>query len=470
MPLIVREIAGPTASTRSRPTATPARDVAGARRRPGRAVDWRADRAGQRLRPRPARRPRPGSPARASARASSSHDPGAAAQVAAERSPSRSARNERAGWPVERCAGPGVERRGRATRFERRLHGDDATRSTPPSATSSRRVLRRAALPSSAAGCCVARPRRASAGAGAIAAVSDGFLHYYLGGTADARSRGVAVQEPDRRDARPRRRARAAAQPRRRRHARRRARGVQARLRQRELPFRTHELVCDPAAYESSRRRPRAGEFFPAYRRRADATSAWYRRRAALPRGGGGSVGVVPRPVGIDALLDQAPDLRDLGSSASPGHSVRPTVPWPMTLFSAHPAPGRITARLAAGRGQRRLAGRVEPLTVQLPGEVADDQRFARLGADRVRGVVADRGDAGGLRVEALGVGADHGLGDAAGAARVERCRSGRRARCSRCRSSRCRCGGSGRCRARSPAPRPRCSCSWSPCGGRPPP
>ena len=102
--------------------------------------------------------------------------------------------------------------------------------------------------------------------AAALAAVSDGFLHYYLSGTADAHRRrapsknliiactelaaelgmalnlGGGVRPGD---------------------------GLEEFKRgfaNRELPFRTHELVCDPGAYaELSRGRPGDG-FFPLYR------------------------------------------------------------------------------------------------------------------------------------------------------------------------------------------------------------
>ncbi len=107
--------------------------------------------------------------------------------------------------------------------------------------------------------------------AAALAAVSDGFLHYYLSGTADAHRRrapsknlivactelaeelgmplnlGGGVKPGD---------------------------GLEEFKRgfaNRELPFRTHELICDPAAYEELSRGRDAEGFFPLYRAPASA-------------------------------------------------------------------------------------------------------------------------------------------------------------------------------------------------------
>jgi hypothetical protein len=107
----------------------------------------------------------------------------------------------------------------------------------------------------------------AQASAGAIAVASDGYLHYYLGGTADAAledspmknlfasmvalaeelgmplNLGGGVQPGDSLDSFKRGFASAAA------------------------PFRTHEVVCDSAAYEElSAAAPAPQGFFPAYR------------------------------------------------------------------------------------------------------------------------------------------------------------------------------------------------------------
>ena len=132
-------------------------------------------------------------------------------------------------------------------------------------------------------------------GAAAIAAVSDGILHYYLGGTADSARDAVAVQERGRRDARPRRRARPAAQPRRRRQAA--GDGLEEFKRgfaNAELPFRTHEVVCDAEAYERlAAGREAAAAFFPRLPRRlsdqrgstsADPAAVVGRRRRSAAR------------------------------------------------------------------------------------------------------------------------------------------------------------------------------------------
>lgn len=108
--------------------------------------------------------------------------------------------------------------------------------------------------------------------AGAIAAVSDGYLHYYLGGTADdalgdspmknlfasmtslagelglSLNLGGGIEPGDSLDSFKQGFANATA------------------------PFRTHEIVCDPAAYEGLSGGPEAGgSFFPRYRAPAGA-------------------------------------------------------------------------------------------------------------------------------------------------------------------------------------------------------
>lgn len=106
-------------------------------------------------------------------------------------------------------------------------------------------------------------------GAGAIAALSDGVLHYYLGGTADealedSPFKNVVAAMMDLAD----------------------ELGVPLNLggglrpgdgledfkrgfANAELPFITHEVVCDPAAYERLSGGREAGGFFPAYRAQA---------------------------------------------------------------------------------------------------------------------------------------------------------------------------------------------------------
>ncbi len=110
--------------------------------------------------------------------------------------------------------------------------------------------------------------RRAEAGAAAILGTSDGVLHYYLGGTADrfreaSPFKNVVAAMLDRADE------------------------LQLPLNlgggvtagdgletfkrgfaNAELPFRTHELVCDQGEYERLAAGRDAGDFFPAYRAR----------------------------------------------------------------------------------------------------------------------------------------------------------------------------------------------------------
>jgi Acetyltransferase (GNAT) domain len=112
----------------------------------------------------------------------------------------------------------------------------------------------------------LARSPAGDRAAGAIAALSDGLLHYYLGGTGDAHREaspfksvvaamldladelgvplnlGGGIQPGDGLERFKRGFANA------------------------ELPFHTHELVCDPEAYARLTAGRDAGDFFPAYR------------------------------------------------------------------------------------------------------------------------------------------------------------------------------------------------------------
>ena len=79
---------------------------------------------------------------------------------------------------------------------------------------------------------------------------SDGYLHYYLSGSADSHLRDSPMKNVVAALVELAAELGAAAQPRRRHHPRRPPRGVQARLRQpRASPGARSELVCDPAAY-----------------------------------------------------------------------------------------------------------------------------------------------------------------------------------------------------------------------------
>lgn len=102
--------------------------------------------------------------------------------------------------------------------------------------------------------------------AAAIAAISDGFLHYYLSGTADAhrpkapsKNLIVACTELGQELGLPLNLG-GGVRP---------GDGLEEFKRgfaNRELPFRTHELVCDPAAYEELTAGRDAEGFFPLYR------------------------------------------------------------------------------------------------------------------------------------------------------------------------------------------------------------
>jgi hypothetical protein len=103
-------------------------------------------------------------------------------------------------------------------------------------------------------------------GAGAIAALSDGLLHYYLGGTADAHReaspfKNVASAMLDLADE--------LGLPLNLGGGVRSGDGLERFKRgfaNAELPFRTHELICDPPTYERLSEGRDAGGFFPAYR------------------------------------------------------------------------------------------------------------------------------------------------------------------------------------------------------------
>ena len=134
------------------------------------------------------------------------------------------------------------------------------------SATSSSRGTSARSSASTAPGCCsVDSPDGATAAAG-IAALSDGLLHYYLGGTADAHlgdspfknvveamielaaELGVALNLGG--GLRP-------------------GDGLEEFKRgfaNGELPFRTHEIVCDPEAYRRLSADREDSGFFPQYR------------------------------------------------------------------------------------------------------------------------------------------------------------------------------------------------------------
>jgi len=173
-------------------------------------------------------------------------------------------RNERRGWSVEATPGPEAPAAGRAA-FER-AYGETMARTG-----AAERYLYEGSyferLLAAKRSWLVLASRDGAALAGAIAVASDGYLHYYLGGTADEAlddspmknlfaamialggelglpvNLGGGVKPGDSLDEFKRGFASA------------------------DAPFRTHELICDPRAYEELSAGADAPEgFFPAYR------------------------------------------------------------------------------------------------------------------------------------------------------------------------------------------------------------
>lgn len=171
--------------------------------------------------------------------------------------------NERRGWSVETVLGPAApaaDRDGFAVAYEQTMRRAGAARRY----FFSREYLD-AVLSFQHSWLLVARCS-GEVGAAAIAAVSDPVLHYFLGGTTDAAREaspfknvvaamleladrlelplnlGGGIEPGDGLDVFKRGFANA------------------------ELPFETHEIICDPAAYETLAPGHDAGGFFPAYR------------------------------------------------------------------------------------------------------------------------------------------------------------------------------------------------------------
>jgi hypothetical protein len=176
-------------------------------------------------------------------------------------------RNERRGWEVEAIVGPDADEQARAT-FERAYaetmaRTDAAERYLYPSEYFER-------LLASERSWLVLAGREGERLAGAIAVASDGYLHYYLGGTADEAlsdspmknlfaamielgtelglpvSLGGGLAPGDSLD------------------------DFKRGFANGEAPFHTHELVCDPDAYENLKAdsgvKGSDPGFFPAYR------------------------------------------------------------------------------------------------------------------------------------------------------------------------------------------------------------
>jgi GNAT acetyltransferase-like protein len=175
-------------------------------------------------------------------------------------------RNERRGWEVSLVPGPEAAPEQR-TAFER-AYGETMARTGAAErylfpGEYFERLLR------SERSWLAVGAREGEALAGALAAASDGYLHYYLGGTADEAlgdspmknqfaamislgtdlglpvNLGGGLAPGDSLD------------------------DFKRGFANGEAPFRTHELICDPAAYEelAARSGPAPEGFFPAYRR-----------------------------------------------------------------------------------------------------------------------------------------------------------------------------------------------------------
>jgi hypothetical protein len=172
--------------------------------------------------------------------------------------------NERRGWLVE--SRPGAEVNAAALEGFEAAYAETMSRAGAAERYLFSTEYFRAILGTGQAWLLLASRERGSATAGAIAVASDGLLHYYLGGTADEAladspmknlfaamialagelglplNLGGGVSAGDSLESFKRGFATATA------------------------PFRTHELICDPAAYEELSAGVEAGGFFPAYR------------------------------------------------------------------------------------------------------------------------------------------------------------------------------------------------------------
>jgi hypothetical protein len=172
--------------------------------------------------------------------------------------------NERAGWTVELSAGPEASDHQRAAFGA--LYTETMTR-----ADAAPRYFYDAAyfghvMGFSSSWLLLAHSADGNIQAGAIAALSDGLLHYYLGGTADDALEdspfknvvAAMIDLADDLDVPLNLGGGVAAGD----GLERFKRGFA----NAELPFLTHEVVCDPTAYEELSVGREAGDFFPPYR------------------------------------------------------------------------------------------------------------------------------------------------------------------------------------------------------------
>ena len=179
-------------------------------------------------------------------------------------------KNEAAGYEITRIPGPETSAEQRASFHA--VYTETMDHRRRDRALPLRARLLRPALPLAASRIFIVTGPEGDVAAAAITVISDGFLHYYLSGTADshrkrAPSKNLIVAVTDYADE-----PRPADEPRRRRRARRWARGVQARLRQPRAAL-PHPRV-DLRPRRSTRSSPPAA---------ADAASS----RATAPDAGG---------------------------------------------------------------------------------------------------------------------------------------------------------------------------------------
>jgi predicted N-acyltransferase len=191
------------------------------------------------------------------------HDPSRERRVRS-RFAEQARRNEREGWQVETATGPDASDHQRAAFLS--LYTETMTRADAAPRYFYDALYFQRILEFERSWLLLASSDRADIGAGAIAAASDGVLHYYLGGTADANLdaspfKNVVVAMMDLADelGMPLNLGGGVVQ----------GDGLEDFKRgfaNAELPFITHEIVCDPEAYERLSAGRDAGDYFPAYR------------------------------------------------------------------------------------------------------------------------------------------------------------------------------------------------------------
>ena len=193
------------------------------------------------------------------------HDPARPREHCARASASRSAATASSATGSRCWRGPRDLGRG-ARELPRRLHRDDAAAPKAAERYFFDPDYLATILGFERSWLVLGRSPEGATAAGAIAALSDGLLHYYLGGTAEAHlgdspfknvveamielAGELGVPSTSAAGSRPATawRTSSAASP------------------TRELPFHTHEIVCDPGAYERLSEGRADSGFFPLYR------------------------------------------------------------------------------------------------------------------------------------------------------------------------------------------------------------